>query len=142
MFSCLILPFVQIFLFFTLQQSSANKFSLMHSHLHFRRKCNFSSVTLNSSSPEHSAFLWLLSPPAFLVRFEPFKRQNVQLGLGMCAMSFIVSNIYTFKIIPLCLNLIFLIENEWRSVQILEKVCALWELTAEAYFQPETPFKL
>ena len=43
MFSCLILPFVQIFLFFTLQQSSANKFSLMHSHLHFRRKCKFSS---------------------------------------------------------------------------------------------------
>ena len=32
-------------IFYTLQQSSCHKFSLMHSHLHFRRKCNFSSVT-------------------------------------------------------------------------------------------------
>ena len=33
---------LQIF-FSTVQQSSGNKFSLMHSHLHFHRKCKFSS---------------------------------------------------------------------------------------------------
>ena len=78
--------------FFAFQQSSANKFSLMHSHLHFRRKCKFSSY-----------FIYLLpyvfcrlTTSAYFVRFQPFLYQNVQLVLDIYAISFGFSNFYTF----------------------------------------------
>ena len=75
--------------FFAFQQSSANKFSLMHSHLHFRRKCKFSSYywceCIKAFTPIVFLFLFIYFSSIFFRRFSPINYSFI-----LCAISTIL----------------------------------------------------